>query len=95
MAILTLYACDVFPTGNVCPTPANIIEFTIDTEATLNPTLAEALTNHAVALDANTAAMDDFFTLSADDVSLISATILITFIVGNSVGKIASMMRKA
>lgn len=32
MATQTLYACDVFPTNNVCPSPDNMIEFTFDTD---------------------------------------------------------------
>jgi hypothetical protein len=88
MAGQTVYACSI-PIDAVTGTClGDSIEFTVDSD------LGEALNTHATALDANTAAMNDFFTLSPDDVSLISAIILITFIVGNSVGKVASIMRK-
>ncbi len=94
MAVITLYACDVFPTGNVCPTPQNMIEFQIETDATLNPSLAEALNTHAIALDNNTNAMNDFFSLSTADVAQISALMLAMYITGMGIGRVVKMFRK-
>jgi len=84
MAIV--YACDSPLVNGVCT--GNTVEFITEND------LATALNNHATALNNNVLAMENFFTLSAADVSLISATMLILFIIGNSTGKIAHLFRK-
>lgn len=86
MASQTVYACDIpLDASGVCL--GNSIAFTVDSD------LGEALNNHALALQANIVAMDDFFTISTEDVSLISAGFFVIFIIGHSAGKVAKMMR--
>lgn len=87
MASQIVYACSAPLVNGICE--AQTVQFTVDSD------LGEALNTHAIALQANVDAMNDFFTLSVDDVSLISAIMLITFITGNSIGKVAALMRKA
>ena len=88
MAVQTVYVCSVpFDAQGACI--GNSLPIQVDND------LATALIIHATALDNNRLAMEDFFTLSTDDVSLISAFMFVTFITGWSVGKVASMMRKA
>jgi hypothetical protein len=86
MASQIVYACDAPLESGVCN--GNTVQFTVDSD------LGEALNAHAIALENNTLAMNDFFQLSVDDVSLISASMLIFFIIGNSTGKIVSLFRK-
>jgi len=87
MAIQTLYACDIpLDASGVCL--GNSTQFEIDTD------LVTALNTHSVALDDMRLAMDDFFTLSTEDVGLVSATMLIAFIIGNSTGRVVGLLRK-
>jgi hypothetical protein len=88
MSSQTVYTCSqpFEPTGECLGTSVAI---TVDSD------LGQALNNHALALQANVDAMNEFFTLSSADVGMISALMLATFITGNAVGKVVSIMRKA
>lgn len=87
----TLLICD----GTITVNPDNSISCDNWVSEPYDTTLADALTLHASALEANTSAMNEFFTLSAEDVGYISAMMLVLFIMGNGAGKIAQIMRKA
>jgi len=88
MAVQTVYACDIpYDASGVCL--GNSIAYQIDND------LALALNNHSTALTANVTAMDDFFTLSSEDVAYISASMLVFFLVGLSAGRVAKLFRKA
>jgi len=88
MASQIVYACDIpLDVSGVCL--GNSVAFTVDSD------LGEALNNHALALQANVTAMEDFFTILPEDIALISAGYFVIFIIGNSVGKMANLMRKA
>ncbi len=101
MAVITIYVCTSYPSGGSCPSPADVMEIQWDTDwestgpSTEPDPMVAALETHALALENNAAAMDNFFTLSVNDVGLISALMLATFITGNALGKVVAMMRKA
>lgn len=87
----TLLICD----GTITVNPDNSISCSAWVTEPYDTTLANALSLHATALDANTSAMYEFFTLSPDDVGYISAMMIVLFIIGNGAGKVAQIMRKA
>lgn len=86
MAVQTVYVCsEPFDSRGRCDFP---MALDVDND------LATALITHSVALQNNTDAMTDFFTMEPADVSLISGILLVFFIVGNSTGRIAHLFRK-
>jgi hypothetical protein len=87
MAVQTVWVCSTpFDVNGACPT-GNELQIQVDND------LATALITHSTALDNNRLAMEDFFTLSADDVALISASMFAIFLIGWSTGRVAKMMR--
>lgn len=86
MAAQTVYACDTPLINGVCT--GNTIQFTVDSD------LGEALNTHAIALQNNTDAMSDFFTLDVENVGIISGFMFITFIVGHYTGVVVRMLSR-
>lgn len=57
-------------------------------------TFAQALQNHADALNANTLAMDKFFEFDPALATQVSGFMLVMFLTGHWLGKVAHLMRK-